>query len=191
MQSIICHCTVLYFLLNFFPVNTHKLSVSLSLCSPLTQCFSHWFRLFCSRKQNQKMKTEGAIDSGNTENSYDTFKILLKDLCKVLVIIVIITKFKVMNTITGRVTALVEEVENSVKWQVISWKSPLLHETPSNWPWAFNMKPGCSIILFYSQIDFFPLWKALAGQQHKYPKRMKSCKFTFAFQENTFVFQGN
>lgn len=61
------------------------------------------------------MKTEGAIDSGNTENSYDTFKILLKDLCKVLVIIVIITKFKVMNTITGRVTALVEEVENSVK----------------------------------------------------------------------------
>lgn len=166
MQSIICHCTVLYFLLNFFPVNTHKLSVSLSLCSPLTQCFSHWFRLFSSRKQNQKMKTEGAIDSGNTENSYDTFMILLKDLCKALVIIVIITKFKVMNTdkserITVRVTALLEEVKNSVKWQVISWKSPLLHETPSNWPWEFNMKPGCSIILFYSQIDlgaFFPLW---------------------------------
>lgn len=44
------------------------------------------------------MKTEGANDSGNTGNSYDTFIILLKDLCRAQVIRVIITKFKVMNT---------------------------------------------------------------------------------------------
>lgn len=60
------------------------------------------------------MKTEGANDSGNTGNSYDTFIILLKDLCRAQVIIVIITKFKVMNTdeserITVRGTALLEE----------------------------------------------------------------------------------
>lgn len=64
------------------------------------------------------MKTEGAIGSFNTENSYDTFMILSKDLCKAQVIIVIITKFKVMNTdkserITVRVTALLDKVENS------------------------------------------------------------------------------